>query len=233
MAEPIHNREQLAERYQAAVRRPPKTRPEMFGLLVFDERRSHEVVQDFARGQFRWLDSLARRAKMVLFLPVHPGIEQRAAREVGDDVMLVNTHESFENPSLEVAARFDIRVGELPGLLFFSHLDLEGREANAGVYWPLSLELFEGPAEKAEREFSELFDFVHDAQRGQREPADLLHNLKSGFESLERKRKRQPIFAAIREGLLRVVRFPGALVESMGIAYAEESARRMASPEAP
>lgn len=233
MAEPVHNRHQLRERYEAAVQRPPETRPEMFGLLLFDERRSHEVVQDFASGQFLWLNSLARRARMLLFLPAHPGVEQWAGWEARDDVMLVNTHEDFENPSLDVAARFGIGVGELPGLLFFSHLDLEGREANTGVYWQLPLELFEGPAENAEREFSELFDFVHTAQSEASEPDELLDRLEASFERLERRRKRQPVFAAVRDGLLKVVRFPGALIESMGIAYAQESARRMVSPDGP
>jgi hypothetical protein len=229
MAQAVHNPEQLRQRYEAAINRPPEDRPTAFGLLLFDERRSHQVVHDFAAGQFRWLDALARRARMILFLPVDPGTAQWA-ESGGDEVVLVNTHEDFQNPSLEVAGRFAIDASDLPGLLFFSNLELTDAGANTGVYWPLSLDLFEDSAQKAEEEFSELFDFVQAAHRASTEPEDLLAELERKFQALDRQRQRRPIYSAIKFGLLRIVRFPGALVESMGIAYAQETARRLAGP---
>jgi hypothetical protein len=206
-------------------RRPPARQPRLYAFLLFDERKSQRPVAAFAEDQFAWLDQLAGSTRIVLFIFV----TSDAAQEVSpleSQVLAVEAAESVGNPSLRVAAAFNLRPRDLPGLLFFTTFDLE-HGPNAGVYWPLSLELFEGDRQSAEAELAELFSLVQEVVPSAGTPEQALRSLDLAVRHARVERARAPIFDVLRTGLVRVVSYPAALIEAIGKAWAEEYARRM------
>jgi hypothetical protein len=218
------NRVAVVATMRRMAARPEEHRPKLYGFLLFDERESHRPVEAFARDQFAWLDQLAASARIILFVFVHPE-PASAASDVDSQLVAVEGAEAIENPSLRVAAALNIRPRELPGIVFFTKLDLD-RGPNEGLYWPISLELFEDRP-RAETEVAQIFSLVQEAVPSAASPEQALAGLRTLLQEAHRQRVRGPILAAIRDGLVRVVKFPGALIDAMGQAWATEVARRM------
>jgi hypothetical protein len=225
VARPIPNRDALTGALRAYSERSPERRPKLYGFLLFDERESHRPVAAFAHDQFKWLDQLAASARIVLFLFLRPESAQAASGEESQ-LVAVESAKVVENPSLRVAAALGVRPHELPGIVFFTQLDID-RGPNEGLFWPISLEMFEGDRRQAENEFAQLFSLVQDVVPSGASPDEVLVDLRTALQEARRQRSRAPVFAALRDGLVRVVKFPGALIEAMGEAWATEVARRM------
>ena len=66
MARPVRDSFELANQLDAIRLLPPSRRP-LLGFFLFDERHSHEVVLDFARREYGWLNALASANRMYLF----------------------------------------------------------------------------------------------------------------------------------------------------------------------
>jgi hypothetical protein len=226
VARPVQSRNALTGALTEYSARPPEHRPKLYGFLLFDERESHRPVAAFAEDQLAWLDALAASANIVLFLFLRP--EPAQAASGGDSQLVaVESAEAIENPSLRVAGALDVRPHELPGIVFFTRLNVD-HGPNEGVYWPIPVELFEGNRRRAENDFAQLFSLVQEVLPGVARPDRVLVELEAALREARRARSRAPLLAALRDGLVRIVRFPGALIEAMGEAWATELARRMA-----
>jgi hypothetical protein len=193
-------------------------------MLLFDERGSQRSIAKFAREEFAWLDQLAIFARIVLFIFVRPELAEQA--DEGSPVIAVEGSDTVANPSLEVARAFGIGPNELPGVVFFTDLDLRSGP-NTGVFWPVPSDLFLDDRRAAENAFSTLFTLIQEVAADADSPEQILQALDAQFR-LER--IRGPILAALRAGLVRVVKFPGALIEAVGQAWGAELARRMSPP---
>lgn len=215
----------LPKALEEIKRRPQERQPSVLGFFLFDERQSHRVVQDFARRQFDWLDKLAASTGMVLFffLPERDPVPDGGAES---QILVTEGDRIVENPSLDVASRFGLAPLDLPGVVFFTELDLERAGPHDGVYWPLELELFEQDPRDAEDEFSRLFFVIQRARTEAANPGELLAALRRGFEAEERSERARPILAALRVGAVKLVTFPGTLLEATSIAFGQELARR-------
>jgi hypothetical protein len=225
MAMPVTNVNALTGALVRLSTRPPDTRPKLYGFFLFDERESHRPVAAFAEQQFAWLDQLAAAARIVLFLFLRPE-PARSAVTRESQLLAVESANAVENPSLRVAAALGVRPSELPGVVFFTQLDIH-KGPNEGLYWPISLDVFHGDRGRAENELAQLFSLVQEVVPRADSPEQVLRELRAALQDARRERARAPIFAALRDGLVRVVRFPGALIEAMGEAWATEVARRM------
>jgi hypothetical protein len=210
------------QRFEA---RPAAARPRLYGFLLFDERESQRPVAAFAEDEFAWLDQLAGSARIVLFLFLRPKPAQ-AASGGESQILAVQSGDTVENPSLRVATAFHVRPADLPGVLFFTRLDL-AHGPNEGLFWPLPIQLFETDRRRAENEFAQLFSLVQEVVLEDRSPEAILDALCARLRAARRERFSAPIFAALRDGVVKVVKFPGALIEAMGQAWATEIARRM------
>lgn len=154
VARPVQSRNALTGALTEYSARPPEHRPKLYGFLLFDERESHRPVAAFAEDQLAWLDALAASANIVLFLFLRP--EPAQAASGGDSQLVaVESAEAIENPSLRVAGALDVRPHELPGIVFFTRLNVD-HGPNEGVYWPIPVELFEGNRRRAENDFAQL-----------------------------------------------------------------------------
>jgi hypothetical protein len=162
MARPIRNVFELAEQLDTIRQIPPSGRP-LLGFFLFDQRHSHEVVLEFARREYDWLNALASANRMYLFffLPEADPVEYVNA---DDSIFVGERGRIARNPSLEVARAFALGPDELPGVIFFTELDLTTHRTHEGVYWPLSAELFLDDARAAEARLLEMFGAVQEAR---------------------------------------------------------------------
>jgi hypothetical protein len=162
MALPINSSYDLAEQLDRLRRLPPSRQPCLLGFFLFDDRRSHGAVLDFARRQYRWLNALAAANRMILFffLPEADRVEYENADE---SVFFGDRARTIANPSLEVARAFDLEPDDLPGVIFFTELDLNAQGPHDGVYWPIDAKLFADDAHEAEDKLAELFSAVQQA----------------------------------------------------------------------
>lgn len=225
MAQSISNRRGIPQALDEIKSRPQERQPSLLAFFLFDERQSHRVVQDFASRQFDWLDRLAHSTRIVLFFFL-PGRKSIGNGGSESQILVAEGEQVIENPSLEVAGRFGLAPSELPGVVFFTELDLERAGPHDGVYWPLPVELFEEDQQKAEDEFSRLFSLVQDARKETANPEELLAALRKRIEAEERSQRARPILGALRVGAVKLVTFPGALLEATSIAFGQELARR-------
>jgi hypothetical protein len=227
MAVIILNARGLLQRVDEFDARPPANRPKLYALLLFDERESQRPVAQFAADQFEWLDQLAGSARIVLFMFIRPDQAQAPnAPERDSHIVAVASGQTVQNPSLRVATAFDVRPRQLPGILFFTRLEID-HGPNEGLLWPIPLRLFEGDRRLAENEFAQLVSFIQEAVPAAGSPEVALAELNVRLEAARRERFLAPVFGALRNGLIQVVKFPGALVEAMGEAWAAELARRV------
>jgi hypothetical protein len=85
MAIPIQNAFDLAEQLEQIKMLPASDRP-LLGFFLFDQRHSHEVVLEFARREYEWLNDLAIASHMVLFFFLPRGEPQRVRGPLTLDV---------------------------------------------------------------------------------------------------------------------------------------------------
>ena len=219
MAAPIRNRPEFVRALEGIRLRPPAQRPNLLGFFLFDERLSHQVVLEFARREFQWLDRLATANRMILFLFLPEGEAVRYA----DTNQLIEVAEGtgpIANPSLHVAAQFGLGPSTLPGVVFFTQTDLEEYGAHQGVYSPLPLELFGGDARAAEEAFSRLFGIVQEAHFEAAGPDLLLPILERKLAADRQPEPRVPGAFELRVGELKPVVFNGLLSEVASLAFA-------------
>jgi hypothetical protein len=207
----------FARRLARVRERAMHRRPTLLAFFLFDERRSHHIVLEFARGQSSWLNQLAGANQMILFLFL-PEAEPAAYAESEDSILVADGDQTVANPSLDVARRFGIGPSELPGIVFFTELDGTQPGPHEGVYCPLSLEVFRGDADQAERAFSYLFGLVQQARAEVADPTLLLETLRRKVEMEHDKEPERPIVEDLRGG--RVITFEGALKDVTTVAFA-------------
>jgi hypothetical protein len=240
MARPVEDEDEFLEELEAIRERPPERRPRLLAFFLFDERQSHRQLLEFARLQFDWLDRLAASHQMILFFFL-PEAEPAAYGGSQSEILVAKGERTIANPSLHVARRFGIGPSELPGVVFFTELDTKRPGPHEGVFWPLDTDLFEGDARAAEDEFSHLFKLVQAASMEAGEsrprrlarftlrrrpqavtpPSLLLTALRRRVQAEQRNEKARPILAAFGSGAVRIVTFPGALIEATTIAFAQ------------
>jgi len=153
----------------------------LLGFFLFDERHSHEVVLDFARREYGWLNALASANRMYLFFFL-PEANLGAYANADDSIFVGERGRIAKNPSLEVARAFGLGPDELPGVILFTELDLTTQRTHEGVYWPLSAELFLDDADGAEARLSEMFGAVQEARAETADPDALLVALRKAAE---------------------------------------------------
>ena len=162
-------------------------------------------------------------------------------------ILVAEGGKTISNPSLHVARQFGLRPSDLPGVVFFTELDVNEPGPHEGVFWPIATELFEPDSQEAESEFSYLFDLVQTAQSAADQPEErrrflfrrrphapepatpiiLLTELRRLVEAEARRDKARPIVDALRDGSVKLVKFPGALAEATSIAFGQELARKL------
>jgi hypothetical protein len=230
MAATVRCLPQVRRKLREIPRRPVASRPDLLAFLLFDERQSHQVVQEFAREEFGWLDSLAVAERMILFffLPGHPQIPDQPDASQPAQVLVAEGGEQVRNPSLEVAGRFGLKARDLPGIVFFTELDLDRPGPQAGVFCPLRVALFKDRA-NAEDKLAHLFDLVHAAKRDAKTPEQLLASIRSRVQFERRKDMAAPLVAALRSGVISLVTFPGRLAEVAALAFGQEAGKRAVS----
>ena len=187
-------------------------------MLLFDDRRSHAVVAKFAADQRPWLDDLARHSGLRLFVFLPPEVDVKESAD--GEVVAVSGPDVVQNPSLEVAARFDIGANQLPGIVFFGDVDFHAFTGSRGVYWPLGLDLFSEEGRAAEAAFAELFATVRAARlRAEDETVDIVVSLQEALSDFRRSEAARPLGASMGKGVLRIVSYPGKLLEAMLVAF--------------
>jgi hypothetical protein len=243
MAPPKKNYREVRDTLGQIKRRPASRRPDLLAFLLFDERESHRIVQEFTNDQATWLDAMASAEEMVLFffLPRPPRIPddteptRAVVTEAGSEV---------KNPSLEVAARFGLTAKDLPGVVFFTDLDLDEPGPHVGVFCRLSVDLFKD-RRNAEDKLASLFNLVHTA--GAQTARALIEDSEPGFQPSEAvrtekllgvlrvlieteraKERAAPFLAALRTGVISLIKFPGRLAEVTAIAFGQELGKRTA-----
>jgi hypothetical protein len=218
MALPIRNVFELAEQLDAIRQIPPARRP-LLGFFLFDERHSHEVVLEFARREYEWLDALASANQMCLFffLPEANLVEYVNA---DDSIFVGEPGRIARNPSLEVALAFALGPDELPGVIFFTDLDLTTHRTHEGVYWPLSAELFVDDAGGAEARLSEMFGAVQQARAESGDLDSLLVALRKAAEAEGAMKPAGPERLRLPQGLKPVVS-RGVLIEVANMAVVQ------------
>jgi len=224
LAKIVQSAEDFDEQLRVIRERPQHEAPRILAFFLFDERKSHHVAADFAAEQFTWLNSLADSNRMVLFffLPT-----SKSLWESEEPVFVARSERTIENPSLEVARAFGLGPADLPGVVFFTELDLRQPGPHEGVFWPLAIELFREDAVEAEEAFSGLFALINEAATDAENPSDLLAGLRSRIEAEERREKLQPLLANMRDAGIQLLRFPGKLIEAVAVAFGEGLARRV------
>jgi hypothetical protein len=219
VARPIQNRPDFLRAVKSVFGRPPEQRPNLLGFFLFDERRSHQVVLEFARREFQWLNGLAAANRMVLFFFLPEGEAVRHAA-TGQPIEVADGTGTVANPSLYVAEQFGLAPSRLPGVVFFTQLDLEQSGPHEGVYSPLAAELFEGDSRGAEEAFSHLFGVVQEARSKAAEHTPLLEALQRQLESERRPELAGPGGVAIRVAELTRVVFDAPLSQVANLAFA-------------
>jgi hypothetical protein len=220
VAAPIKNKHDFARTMRAVSIRPPARRPSLLAFFLFDERQSHQVMLEFARRQFDWLDRLAGSSHMILFFFL-PDREPAALAGSQEQILVADGEQTVANPSLQVAQRFGLGPSELPGVIFFTELDIERPGPHDGVFWPLTPDLFEGDGREAEDELSHLFGLVHAARATATEPGRLLEALRLQVDAELFDERKRPVLEALRTGAVKLVTFPVALVEATSVAFAQ------------
>lgn len=147
--------------------------------------------------------------------------------ESTDHVLVAGSEKTIKNPSLEVAAAFGLSPADLPGVVFFQELDLRHPGPHEGVFWPLTIELFSGDARGAEDAFAGLFELVNEAAAEAKDSGDLLAELRSRIDAEERRERLEPLLAGLRGAGIRLLQFPGKLIEAVAVAFGEGLARRV------
>jgi hypothetical protein len=215
MARPIRDAFELAEQLDGIRMLRPADRP-LLGFFLFDERHTHDVVLEFARREYDWLNALASTYRMLLFffLPA-ANLDEYANAE--DSMFLGRGGRIAKNPSLEVARAFGLVPEDLPGVIFFTELDLNEQRRHDGVYWALSADLFKDDGAQAEARLSEMFGAVQEARAASSDLDGLLAALRTAAESKERA---QPARRGIwgRRGGLKPVASDSVLIEVANLA---------------
>jgi hypothetical protein len=225
MARIVQSAEDFDEQLKAVRERPRHKAPHILAFFLFDERKSHQLAADFVTKQFKWLNSLADSSRMVLFffLPT-----SKSLWESEEHVLVARSERTIKNPSLEIARAFGLGPADLPGVVFFTQLDLRSSGPHDGVFWPLDIDLFRGDAREAERVFSGLFTLVNETAGHSENPSDLMTRLRSTIKDEARREQLQPLLSNLRVAGIRLLQFPGKLIEAVAIAFGQEFARRAA-----
>jgi hypothetical protein len=224
MARLVKSADDFARELKNIRARPPGEQPRVLAFFLFDERKSHRMAANFVERQFSWLDSLADAADMVLFffLPKSSELVESTL-----NVLVARSERTRKNPSLYVARAFGLGPDDLPGVVFFTELDIERPGPHEGVFWPLAIELFKEGGQEAEKAFSDLFTLVQQASMDVLHPKEFLAELRRRVEAKDRRERLRPVFAGLREGAVGLVRFPGKLLEAVAMAFGEGLARRV------
>jgi len=226
MARPVSSRPALAGQIQAVRMLPEALRPRLLSFFLFDERSSQREIQSFVNKEFSWLNSLARSSNILLFFfsETEPGHTNDK-----DDVIVVGGSSGRTNPSLDVAAKFGISPDQLPGIVFFRDLNFESKESPQGIYWRIPPESFREDQDILEREIARLFSLVQNARRNSANTTSMFDGLKKALEGMRRHDSNEAFMAIIGKGLIRVVTYPGKLIEAFIIAFGEGAGGAVAS----
>lgn len=188
MGVPIRGGKEEFDRYVAEL--APYRRLSAF--FLFDDRKSHEPIQEFVSGQFAWLDELASDAQMFFFLPMP---ESKGL-----------------NPSLQIARQLGIAPAELPGIVFFA-LQEEGLNESGVLYVPVDPEMISG-GKSAEDFIADLFGKIFDAERAN-DPEARLAELKREVESAARSER------FVRGPLRWLAATGSSLLQAAAVAFAQ------------
>jgi hypothetical protein len=218
MAAPVKSQRDLARRIAAVRMRPEAARPRLLAFFLFDERSSQRKIRSFVNKEFSWLDSLARSSNIILFFfsETEPGHTNGK-----NDVVIVEGNPRSANPSLDVAAKFGISPDQLPGIVFFRDLNFESEESPQGIYWRIPLESFREDQDILEREIARLFSLVQNARHNSADTTSMFDELKKALEGMRRLDTNEAFMALIGRSLIRVVTYPGKLIEAFIIAFGE------------
>jgi hypothetical protein len=189
MALPVNSAYDLAEQLEHLRQRPPSHQPCLLGFFLFDDRQTHEAVLNFARRQYHWLNDLAATNRMILFFFL-PEADRVNYENIDESVFFGDRARASANPSLEVARAFALGPDDLPGVIFFTELDLNAPGPHDGVYWPLDAKLFADGGRDAEDELSELFAAVQQACAVATDPPSRLTALKERVPRDEERARR-------------------------------------------
>jgi len=227
LAHTVLNLGEFAKALARLRERPPSRRPRMLAFFLFDERQSHQTVMRFAQREFPWLDSLAASNQMVLFffLPSDPRLPDGDST-FESPVLITPARGGVKNPSLFVAQQFGLSPSDLPGVVFFTELDVYAAGPHQGVFWPLPIQLFDDDAAEAEDAIAALFELVQSARGAAdaalgfpAEPQAILDALRAEVRREQYIDRGRPILAAVREGAFRLVTSPTALIEALKLAF--------------
>jgi hypothetical protein len=105
------------------------------------------------------------------------------------------------NPSMEVASLFGIRVSALPGIVLFT-LSEDGKGISSGVFLPLETTLFETHIQQIEDVIADMFDVIQDSRKTTATPLALLDNVRTGIEHLKREQNKRPFITFLHEQVL-------------------------------
>ncbi|MFQ5964763.1 MAG: hypothetical protein ACE5KZ_10815 [Candidatus Scalinduaceae bacterium] len=183
-----------------------KDKRELFAFLLFDDRESHESIKRYATRSFKWLDSLAIRAKIFFF------------------AFVPFDHESgSSNPSPRVASLFGIDPNRLPGIVLFTMLDTKDG-AEDSTYYPLKSELFEKDPTQVEKVFADLFTEITHCTASGLKSDQLLREVKYRVESIQRREKMRPIAQYFLELGETAIAIPKDFLSNIGAAFAQAAA---------
>lgn len=129
-----------------------------------------------------------------------------------DEVIVVEGGAENTNLSLDVAAKFGIMPDQLPGIVFFGDNALSGQSAK-GVFWPIPAEAFLEERGLLEHEFAHLFALVQKARSRSCDAMSMLHELETMFAAMRAAEAGKPFIALLGKGLVRIVTYPGMLIE--------------------
>ena len=201
MARRVNNRESFVRQLLKLRHRPEAERPRLLSFFLFDERESQRAIESFVDAQYSWLDSLARSSNIIIFF---------FSRNDKEAVS--------ENPSLEVAAKFGIKPDELPGIVFFREFDLQAEQAE-GIYWRIPLKTFGEDRAVLEEAIAHLFGLIQEARKKSSDARSMFDELKAELAHMQRVRSNSWFLKLLGKGLVRVVRYPGVLVDALVTAF--------------
>lgn len=159
-----------------------KNKKKLFGFFLYDSRPTHDVIERFTRERKDWLDELAGFGKIYFFFPLREGKSK-----------------GFENPSLEIARLFDIEAAKLPGIVLFTVLPPSEAQTNKVVYFHLDDKLFT-EHNRIEKIFNELFQILNRCQKDHKSAEQLLEDVRTAVESLQKSEKIQPFVQYLKKG---------------------------------
>lgn len=175
---------------------------DIFLFVLYDSSERQQPVARFVRDKFRYLDELAGASETFIFL--------FTPSEMGAGAV--------PNPGPNVAASFDIRPNQLPGVLVFCLGD-DGRSFGDGTYLSLDESMFQEDPNAIEDSFADLFSMIQDTGESEELAPERIELLRKKIEQARRARDRRPLIASLKAGTISVITFAGELALAVAPAW--------------